>query len=80
MYIKELNVLYIYFVFSSAVPVKKVENVVTCEVCELAMEYLEHSLKGKATEAAVKKALDGLCDDISVMKSEVHIHLAGYGI
>ena len=67
--------------FSSAVPVKKVENIVTCEVCEYAMEYLDTMLKGNTTEAAVKKALDGLCGYLPAsVKSEVHIHLAGYGI
>ena len=66
--------------FFSAVPVKKVENVITCEICEYAIGYLESMLKGNTTEAAVKKALDGLCAYLPEMKSEVHIHLAGYGI
>ena len=77
---KKLNVFNIYFVFSSAVPVKKVENVVTCEVCKVAMQYLESLLKENTTEAEVKKALDGLCAYLPEIKTEVHIHLAGYSI
>ena len=70
-----------YLLFSSAVPVKKVESVVTCDVCKVAMQYLEKLLKGNTTEAAVRKALDGLCGYLpGGLKTEVHIHLAGYGI
>ncbi|XP_057312443.1 uncharacterized protein LOC130653962 isoform X2 [Hydractinia symbiolongicarpus] len=46
-----------------AIPVVKTptNNAVTCEVCTVAMGYLEGILKGKRTEAAVKEGLDKLC-------------------
>jgi saposin len=42
-------------------PVKKVENAVTCELCTVAMGYLDNLLEGNKSEAAVTQALDSLC-------------------
>lgn len=47
-------------------------NTVTCEVCTVAMGYLDDILKDQTTEAAVKKGLDELCAYLPPsLKSEV---------
>ena len=63
-------VYFFSFIFL-AVPVKKVGNAVTCEICEYAMQYLDAKLKANSTKEEVKAALDGLCAELPIYQTEV---------
>ena len=60
--IQMCNFIFTGFLLAFAFTVKAVKsNPVTCEVCEMAMKYLDSMLSNNSTEEEIKKGLDQLC-------------------
>ncbi|XP_065054357.1 prosaposin-like [Rhopilema esculentum] len=60
------------------VPVKSVGNVVTCEACQLVVQYVDSLLKNKKTEAEIKQALDSMCSYLGSYQAECDSIVSNY--
>ena len=53
--------LSLYFLVSIVQKSTLKANPVTCEICEMAMQYLDSMLSNNSTEDEIRKGLDQLC-------------------